>query len=156
MKIVNDFLVSSINSEAVKMVEIPKEIVDKVLEAIEVAKATGKIKKGTNEVTKALERGNAKLVAVAKDANPPEIVMHLPLLSKEKGVACVEVPSKEELGASAGLDVPTASVAIVQEGEAKSLVNEITAKLGKPAAAEKPKAEQTEKPKEVSKKEHKK
>ncbi len=39
------------------MTEAPKEIVDKVLEAIEVAKATGKIKKGTNEVTKALERG---------------------------------------------------------------------------------------------------
>lgn len=134
------------------MVEIPKEIVDKVLEAIEVAKATGKIKKGTNEVTKALERGNAKLVAVAKDANPPEIVMHLPLLSKEKGVVCIEVPSKEELGASAGLDVPTASVAVVQEGEAKSLVNAIIAKFEKPAAAEKPKAEQPEKPKEAPKK----
>lgn len=111
------------------MAEIPKEIVDKVLEAIEIAKATGKIKKGTNEVTKAIERGVAKIVAVAKDASPPEIVMHLPLLAKEKGIACVEVPSKEELGASAGIDVPTASVAIVQEGEAKALVKEIIEKV---------------------------
>ncbi|MBD3249606.1 50S ribosomal protein L7ae [Candidatus Woesearchaeota archaeon] len=106
--------------------EPSKETVDKVLEAIEVAKATGKIKKGTNEVTKSIERGKAKLVATAKDASPPEIVMHIPALAKEKGIKCVQVPSKEELGASAGIDVPTVSVAIVEEGESKKLIKEIT------------------------------
>lgn len=110
--------------------DVSKEIVDKVLEAIEVAKATGKIRKGTNEVTKALERGTAKLVAYAKDVSPPEIVMHIPLLAKEKDVPCVEVPTKEELGASAGLDVTTSSVAVVQEGQSKALIKEISAKLG--------------------------
>ncbi len=109
--------------------EFPKEIVDKVLEAIEVAKATGKIKKGTNEVTKAIERGTAKLVAVAKDVTPQEVIMHIPLLAEEKEIVCVEVPSKEELGASAGVDVPTASVAIVEEGEAKALVKKIIESL---------------------------
>ncbi len=108
--------------------EVSKEVADKVLEAIEIAKATGKIKKGTNEVTKAIERGTAKIVAVAKDASPPEIVMHLPMLAEEKGILCVEIPSKEELGASAGIEVPTASVAIVEEGEAKALVKELTGK----------------------------
>ena len=106
-----------------------EEIVDKALEAIEVAKATGKIKKGTNEVTKALEKGTAKLVTYAKDASPAEIVMHIPLLAKEKGVACIEIPTKEELGASAGIDVPTASVAIVEEGESKALIKEISEKV---------------------------
>ncbi len=109
--------------------EVSKEIIDKVLEAIEVAKATGKIKKGTNECTKALERGTAKLVAYAKDASPPEIIMHIPLLAKEKGCICIEIPSKEELGASAGIDVPTASVAITNEGQGKKLLDEITAKV---------------------------
>ena len=119
--------------------ELSKEVIDKALEALEVAKATGKIKKGTNEVTKAIERGTAKIVFVAKDATPPEIVMHIPLLAKERGILCVEVSSKEELGASAGIDVPTASAAIVQEGEAKALVKDILGKHGKPAAkAEKP------------------
>jgi large subunit ribosomal protein L7Ae len=125
--------------------EISKEMVDKVLEAIEIAKTTGKIKKGTNETTKAVERGKAKLVAVAKDASPPEIVMHLPLLAEEKGVLCVEVPSKEALGASAGIDVPTASVAIVQEGEAKALLKEIIEKS-------RPEKKAEEKPKEKEKK----
>ncbi len=109
--------------------EVSKEIADKVLEAIEIAKATGKIKKGTNEVTKAIERGTAKLVAVAKDASPPEIVMHLPMLAEEKEIACVEIPTKEELGASAGIEVPTASVAIVDEGEGKALVKDLIEKI---------------------------
>src|SRR3990167_9434129 len=101
------------------------DLIDKVYEAIETAKATGKLRKGTNEVTKAIEKQEAKLVIVAKDVNPPEITMHIPLLCEEKGIACVEVPSREELGAAAGIEKPTASVAIVQEGEAKNLIKEI-------------------------------
>jgi len=108
------------------------EMVDKIYEAIEVAKTTGKLKKGSNEVTKALEKGGAKLVVIAKDVDPKEIVMHIPLLAEEKGVICVEVPSKEELGAAAGIQKATSAVAIVQEGEAKNVLKEITA-LAKPA-----------------------
>ena len=111
------------------MAEISKEVVDKIYEAIEVAKATGRIKKGSNEVTKAIEKGTAKLVVIAKNVNPPEITMHIPLLSKEKNVLCVEVPSKEELGAAAGISVGTASIAIIEEGEAKNTIKEIIQKL---------------------------
>lgn len=95
------------------------------LQAIEVARNSGKIRKGTNEVTKALEKGQAKLVVYAKDVQPQEIVMHLPVLAKEKNVPCVEVESKEELGAAAGVGMPTASVAVVNEGEAKKLISQI-------------------------------
>lgn len=98
---------------------------DKVFEAVELAKATGKIRKGTNEVTKAIEKGEAKLVVTAKNVSPPEITMHIPLLCKEKGVVCVEVANKEELGAAAGLAVGTSAVAIVQEGEAKKIIKDI-------------------------------
>ncbi len=110
--------------------QIPKELVEETYRAVETARATGKIAKGSNEVTKALERGHAKLVAVAKDTSPIEIVLHLPALSKEKGVMCVEVPSKEELGAAAGLHVKTACVAITREGEAKRIVESIVSQLG--------------------------
>ena len=99
--------------------------VEKAYEAIEVARATGKIRKGSNEVTKALERGVAKFVAYAKDVDPKEIVMHIPLLAKEKGVPCVEVNKKEELGAAAGVPVGTAAVAIIEEGDAKNIIKEL-------------------------------
>lgn len=111
------------------MVELSKENVEKVFEAIELAKSSGKIKKGSNEVTKALERGNAKLVITSKDVSPPEIIMHIPLLAKEKEVPFAQVDSKTELGAAAGLTKGTAAVAIVDEGGAKDLIKELKESL---------------------------
>ena len=105
--------------------ESPKESIDKTYEAIELAKKTGKIKKGINEVTKVIERGQAKLVAIAKDVNPQEVIMHIPPLCEEKGVKFVIVPSKEDLGAAAGLQVGTTAVVILQEGDAKDIIKTI-------------------------------
>lgn len=109
-------------------IEASKELSEKVLEAIEIAKATGKVKKGSNEATKAIERGIAKLVVIAKDVTPPEITMHIPLLAEEKDILCIEIASKEELGAAVGIGVGTAAVAIVEAGEAKDILKEIAAK----------------------------
>jgi ribosomal protein L7Ae-like RNA K-turn-binding protein len=89
------------------------------------AKKTGKIEKGTNEVTKAVELGTAKLVLYAKDVEPKEIVAHLPVLCNEKGIPCVEVDSKQKLGISVGLQVSTASVAITDPGETASEIAKI-------------------------------
>jgi len=111
--------------------EVPKELADKILKAVETARTTGKIKKGTNETTKAVERGIAKLVVIAEDVNPPEIVMHLPALCEEKEILYAYVPEKAALGAAAGLDVPAAAVAIVDEGEAKNLIKEIAEEISK-------------------------
>ena len=109
--------------------DLPKDVIEKAFEAIEVAKKTGKIKKGTNETTKAVERGTAKLVIVAKDVNPKEIIMHLPALCEEKDIPLIPVNSREELGTSAGLGIPTSAVTIIQEGDAKNLIKEIAARL---------------------------
>jgi len=106
------------------------DVTQKALEAIEVAKNTGKVKKGVNEVTKALERSTAKLIAFAKDVQPKEIVLHLPLLAKEKGIPCVEVNSKEELGTAAGIGTPTSAVAIIAEGDAKKIIEELKKQMG--------------------------
>ena len=98
------------------------ENTDKILEIVELAAKTGKVKKGSNEATKALERGTAKLVVGAQDVSPKEIIMHLSLLAKEKGIPYKEVPKKDELGAAAGLQVGTAAVAVLNEGEAKKMI----------------------------------
>ena len=90
-----------------------------VYEIIEKAKKTGKVEKGTNEVTKAIERATAKFVAYASDVEPKEIVQHIPVLCKEKNIPCEEVDSKEKLGVAVGINVPTASVAVIELGEAK-------------------------------------
>ena len=111
--------------------EISKELLDKAYEAVELSKSTGKIKKGINEVTKAIERGIAKLVLVAADVNPPEIIMHIEPLCREKSIPVVKVKSREELGTLSGLQRPTTAIAITQEGEAKNILKDLIPKLAK-------------------------
>jgi len=90
-----------------------------IYQIIEKVKKTGKIEKGTNEVTKAIERGTAKLVVYAGDVEPKEIVQHLPLLCKEKEIKCVEADSKQELGIAVGLPVSASSVVVIETGDAE-------------------------------------
>tara|TARA_Y100000310_G_scaffold142028_2_gene141462 strand:+ start:164 stop:463 length:300 start_codon:yes stop_codon:yes gene_type:complete len=87
---------------------------------IERARKTGKIEKGTNEVTKAIERGTAKFVAYASDVEPKEIVQHIPLLCAEKKIPCKEVDSKQKLGIAVGIAVSTSSMAVIEPGEANA------------------------------------
>lgn len=109
--------------------EIPKEVADAAYEALQTANRTGKVRKGTNETTKAVERGNAKLVIIATDVEPPEVVAHLPLLCEERKIPYVFVPSKANIGSAIGIDVPAAAASIIDEGDAAGLVKEITRRL---------------------------
>ncbi len=85
-----------------------------IYETVESARRTGKVEKGTNEVTKAVERGTAKLVVIADDVEPKEIVQHLPILCKEKNIPCEHADSKKKLGIAVGLNVGCSSIAIIQ------------------------------------------
>ncbi|HOQ20008.1 MAG TPA: 50S ribosomal protein L7Ae [Methanothermobacter sp.] len=109
--------------------DVPKELADKAAEALEIARDTGKIAKGTNEVTKAVERGVAQLVLIAEDVDPPEIVAHLPVLAEEKETPYVYLPTKDEIGAAAGLNVPSASACIIDPGESEELIKEVIEKV---------------------------
>ncbi len=109
--------------------ETPKELADAAYEALQIATQTGQVRKGTNETTKAIERGVAKLVVIAEDVEPPEVVAHLPILCEERKVPYLFVPAKEKLGSAVGIDVPTASVCIVKEGDATNLLKEITNRI---------------------------
>jgi large subunit ribosomal protein L7Ae len=109
--------------------EAPKEIVDAAYEALQIATKTGLVRKGTNEATKAVERAQAKLVVIAEDVDPPEVVAHLPMLCDERKVPYVFVPSKEKIGTSIGIDVPAAAACILKEGDASGLIKEIITRL---------------------------
>lgn len=109
--------------------DVPEDLANKVLDAVKKAKESGKIRKGTNETTKAVERGQAKLVVIAMDVQPEEIVAHLPLLCDEKKIPYVYVPSKKGLGEACGLQVGAAAAAIVDPGEAKDLLDEIVKRV---------------------------
>ena len=89
-----------------------------VYDVVEKAKKTGKIDKGINEVTKAVERGVAKLVVVAKDVSPKELTQHLPILCNEKKIKFIEADSRQKLGIAAGLGVSCSAIAVIEAGQA--------------------------------------
>ena len=111
--------------------ETPEDLVSPILEALRVAATSGKVKKGTNEATKAIERGSSKLIIIAEDVEPPEVVAHLPILCEEQGAAFVFVPTKQELGSSLGIEITSAAAAILDAGDAQHIVDQIIERISK-------------------------
>ncbi len=105
--------------------EVPSELENSALEALELSRDTGKIRKGTNEATKATERSTAKLIYICEDINPPEIVAHLPPLCEEKNIPYIFIKKQEELGAACGLKVGCSSAVILEIGKAKDLIDDV-------------------------------
>lgn len=117
--------------------ETPKEVVDGVIEALSVAKDSGRIRKGINETTKSIERKAAKLVVIASDVEPEEIVIHIPMLCEEKGIPYVYVPTKADLGKAVGIPVPTSTIALEDAGGANEILNNVLKRLPRPKIEEK-------------------
>jgi len=97
--------------------EVPKEVAEASYEVLKIASESGKIRKGTNEATKSIERGRALLVLLAENVEPPEIVAHIPMLCDERKAPYVYVPES------------SAAAAIEDPGEGTELLNEILEKL---------------------------
>ena len=111
--------------------DVPENLVSPIYEALRVASETGKVKKGTNEATKAIERGVSKLIIIAEDVEPPEVVAHLPILCEERGAAYAFVPSKQELGKALGIEVTSAAAAILDSGDAQHIIDEVVTSIEK-------------------------
>jgi len=111
--------------------ETPKEVSEAAYEVLRQASRSGKVRKGTNETTKAVERGMAKLVVIAEDVQPPEVVAHLPLLCEEKKIPYVFVPNKEQIGPAIGINVSTAAAAVLESGEGQQILDQVTQELAR-------------------------
>lgn len=150
--------------------EVSNEVVAKTYEALGLAKQTGSVRKGANEVTKSVERGLASFVVIATDVEPEEVVMHIPTLCEQKKIAYSFVPSKQDLGKSIGLTVPCAAIAVENQGNAANAIRDVVGRTTgatqkaerqkQPVQHEQPKAQaperqKREKPKQESKQEAK-
>jgi large subunit ribosomal protein L7Ae len=111
--------------------QTPEELVNPIYEALRVATQSGKVRKGTNEATKAIERGISKLIIIAEDVEPPEVVAHLPILCEEQNTAYAFVPSKQELGKALGIDITSAAAAILDSGDAQHIVDQVVSTISK-------------------------
>ena len=83
-----------------------------------------------NEVTKSIERVQAKIVIMAEDVNPPEILFHIPLLCEEKGIPYGYLTTKKELGSAARINVSASALAIEKVGTGNdSILNDVIKKM---------------------------
>mmetsp|Transcript_9882 Transcript_9882/g.14801 ORF Transcript_9882/g.14801 Transcript_9882/m.14801 type:complete len:124 (-) Transcript_9882:370-741(-) len=83
-----------------------------LLDLVQQATSYKQTKKGANEATKTLNRGISEMIVMAADAEPIEILLHLPLLCEDKNVPYVFVPSKIALGRACGVSRPVISCSI--------------------------------------------
>lgn len=111
--------------------ETPEVLTKKTLDIVDTARGSGKIRIGINEVTKAVERQKAKLIVMAEDVDPQEIMLHIPILCDEKKIPYAYVKTKADLGKAAGLKVGTSSIAVADEGKARKDIEALLKELEK-------------------------
>merc|ERR1712107_403691 len=85
----------------------------KILNLVQQAAHYKQLRKGANEATKTLNRGQAELIVLAADTEPLEILLHLPLLCEDKNVPYVFVPSKKALGRACGVSRSVIAASII-------------------------------------------
>eukprot|EP00549_Striatella_unipunctata_P024983 CAMPEP_0118698808 /NCGR_PEP_ID=MMETSP0800-20121206/15448_1 /TAXON_ID=210618 ORGANISM="Striatella unipunctata, Strain CCMP2910" /NCGR_SAMPLE_ID=MMETSP0800 /ASSEMBLY_ACC=CAM_ASM_000638 /LENGTH=124 /DNA_ID=CAMNT_0006598753 /DNA_START=27 /DNA_END=401 /DNA_ORIENTATION=- len=95
-----------------------------LLDLVQQATNYKQTKKGANEATKTLNRGISEVIIMAADAEPIEILLHLPLLCEDKNVPYVFLPSKIALGRACGVARPVIACSITTN-EASQLKNTI-------------------------------
>lgn len=88
------------------------ELTKKLLNLVQQAVNYKQLRKGANEATKTLNRGISEFIILAADAEPLEILLHLPLLCEDKNVPYVFVRSKEALGRACGVSRPVISCSV--------------------------------------------
>ncbi|MFX1386546.1 MAG: ribosomal L7Ae/L30e/S12e/Gadd45 family protein [Promethearchaeota archaeon] len=98
--------------------KIPDKLKTQIKNAVSTIAETrdSKIRKGMNEVTKSIERVQAKFVLMAEDVSPPEILFHIPLLCEEKGIPYGYMPTKKELGNTVRINVSSSAIAVENVG----------------------------------------
>jgi len=113
---------SKVNPKAYPLADA--ELSVKILDLIQQSANYKQLKKGANEATKTLNRGISEFVVLAADAEPLEILLHLPLLCEDKNVPYVFVPSKVALGRACGVSRPVISCSVTSN-EASQLKDQI-------------------------------
>ena len=103
----------------------PSELTATILDLVQQATNYRQLKKGANEgefewvllllATKTLNRGKSSFIVMAADAEPLEIILHIPLRCEDKNVPYVFVPSKIALGRACGVTRPVIACSIVSD-----------------------------------------
>jgi len=105
-------MTDEVNPKAYPLAE--QALTTKILNLVQQASNYKQLRKGANEATKTLNRGQAEFVVLAADSEPLEILLHIPLLCEDKNVPYVFVRSKQALGRACGVSRPVIAASVTQ------------------------------------------
>ncbi|XP_036044810.1 NHP2-like protein 1 [Onychomys torridus] len=106
---------ADVNPKAYPLVDA--HLTKKLLDLVQQSCNYKQLRKGANEATKTLNRVISEFIVMAADAEPLEIIPHLPLLCEDKNVPYVFMRSKQALGRACGVSRPViASSVTIKEG----------------------------------------
>merc|ERR1740123_267784 len=103
------------------------ELAVRIIELVQSAFHYKRLKRGANETTKTVKKGQSSLVVMAADADPIEILMHLPPICEEKNVPYVFISSMVALGRACGIQSRVICCTITMQEQ--SQLNDLIAKV---------------------------
>ncbi|XP_027012429.1 H/ACA ribonucleoprotein complex subunit 2-like protein [Tachysurus fulvidraco] len=115
-------LLSNINPIANPMAS--RKLSKKLYKCVKKAAKQKQIRRGVKEVQKFINKGEKGIVVLAGDTLPIEVYCHLPVMCEDKNLPYAYIPSKVDLGSSAGSKRPTCVIMIKPHEEYKEAYDE--------------------------------
>ncbi|KAB5548829.1 hypothetical protein PHYPO_G00060140 [Pangasianodon hypophthalmus] len=101
-----------------------RKLSKKLYKCVKKAAKHKQIRRGVKEVQKFINKGEKGIVVLAGDTLPIEVYCHLPVMCEDKNLPYAYIPSKVDLGSSAGSKRPTCVIMIKPHEEYKEAYDE--------------------------------
>lgn len=115
-------LIANINPIAQPLAS--KKLSKKLYKCVKKASKLKQIRRGVKEVQKFINKGERGIVVLAGDTLPIDVYCHLPIMCEDKNLPYAYIPSKSDLGSSAGSKRPTCVIMIKPHDEYKESYDE--------------------------------
>ncbi|KAK1161132.1 H/ACA ribonucleoprotein complex subunit 2-like protein [Acipenser oxyrinchus oxyrinchus] len=101
-----------------------RKVTKKIYKCIKKASKLKQIRRGVKEVQKFINKGEKGIVVMAGDTLPIDVYCHIPVMCEERNLPYAYIPSKVDLGTSAGSKRPTCVIMIKPHEEYQEAYNE--------------------------------
>lgn len=102
------------------------KLTSKIFDILQQALLYKQVKKGINETIKFLDKGKVEIVIMAADADPIELLSHMPTLCEERSIPYCFIKEAAGLGRACGISRPVICCCIVVD-ENSSLKTQLDA-----------------------------
>lgn len=102
-----------------------KKLSKKLYKCVKKAAKVKNIRRGVKEVQKFINKGEKGIVVLAGDTLPIDVYCHLPVMCEDRNLPYAYIPSKVDLGSSAGSKRPTCVILIKPHEDYQDAYDEV-------------------------------